>query len=190
MANAAFLDRDGVINEKMPDGQYVTCWEEMKFLPGAAVSMAALRNAGFRLIVVTNQRCVAKGLITREGLEAIHVRMCDRFAAVGACIDAVYYCPHDYAAACACRKPAPGLLLHAAKEHDLDLASSWMIGDSDVDVAAGKNAGCRTARLADLDQITNWKADVTATSLGDAVREILQLTNLETDGSAKSLVDP
>jgi len=178
---ATFLDRDGVINRKMPEGSYVTRWEEMAFLPGATEAIFLLHGAGFRVIVVSNQRCVAKGLVTVQELESMHRLMCEKFAAVGATIDGVYYCPHDDQSACACRKPAPGLLLEAAKEHQIDLDESWMIGDSESDVTAGRNAGCKTARVLARDEDTDKQADVTAPSLLDAVRQILRLDSLMAD---------
>ncbi len=173
MNRAVFLDRDGVINRKAPEGAYVTCWEEMLFFPGVAKAISLLREAGFRIIVVSNQRCVAKGLITADGVDALHRRMCDELAAAGAMIDAVYYCPHEKQPPCSCRKPSPGMLLSAASEHQVDLAVSWMIGDSEDDVQAGKNAGCKTARLVSSDEIDGGTADVAAQSLLDAVRKIL-----------------
>jgi D-glycero-D-manno-heptose 1,7-bisphosphate phosphatase len=170
---AAFLDRDGVINRKALNGCYVTRWEEMQFLPGVAAAIALLNHAGFRVIVVTNQRCVAKGLITKHDLEAMHRRMCDALAADGATIDAIYYCPHDFEPACSCRKPAPGMLLAAARTQQLNLTESWMIGDSETDVAVGRSTGCKTALLWNGTENADGRADVVASSLLDAVRQIL-----------------
>jgi D-glycero-D-manno-heptose 1,7-bisphosphate phosphatase len=174
MTRAAFLDRDGVLNRKMPEGQYVTRWEEMRFLPGAAEAIILLRQAGFHVIVVSNQRCVAKGLLTVPDLESMHRRMCEKFAAEGAKIDAVYYCPHDTQPPCTCRKPAPGLLLEAAKAHQIDLRSSWMIGDTASDMEAGRSAGCKTALLQDASASPDCWADLVASSLLAATREILR----------------
>ena len=174
MNKAVFLDRDGVINRRPPQGDYVTRWEDLHLLRGAAKAIRLLNDAGFLVIVISNQRCVAKGLITIEELEAMHRRMCQVLASEGATIDQVYYCPHEKEA-CACRKPAPGMLLSAARTHDVDLVSSWMIGDSDIDVAAGHNAGCRTARLLTDNQLPEEIAEITANSLLDAVGEILAL---------------
>src|SRR5215813_4360022 len=95
MSKAAFLDRDGVINRKAPGDQYITNWEEMEIFPGIPKAIARLNDAGFRVIVVTNQRCVAKGLITSAKLEAMHDKMRHYFTQTGARIDAVYYCPHE-----------------------------------------------------------------------------------------------
>jgi len=133
MKRAAFLDRDGVINRKAPEGQYVTRWDDMEFLPGARDAIRLLNDAGFLVVVVSNQRCVAKGLITAAQLELLHARMLREFLAAGARIDAVYYCPHDNQPPCSCRKPKPGMILDAARAHDINLATSWMIGDSETD---------------------------------------------------------
>ena len=148
MNKAAFLDRDGVINRKPKEGEYVARWEEMQFLPRVAEAIALLNRANFRVIVVSNQRCVAKGLVTPAELDSIHRQMCNALAHDGAIIDRVYYCPHEVHPPCNCRKPRPGMLLEAARAHRIDLSSSWMIGDSDIDTEAGNDAGCRTARLA------------------------------------------
>ena len=175
MKKAAFLDRDGVINRKAPEGQYVTRWEEMHFLPGAREAIRLLNNAGFFVVVVSNQRCVAKGLITSDELDCMHARIRHEFATAGARIDAIYYCPHETDPPCSCRKPRPGLLLDAALRHNVDLAASWMIGDSERDVEAGRSAGCRTVRLMGDGKSTNSSADVLASSLLDAAHRILQV---------------
>jgi D-glycero-D-manno-heptose 1,7-bisphosphate phosphatase len=175
MSKAVFLDRDGVINRKAPEGDYVIRWEEMTFLPGVVDAISLLNKAGFRVIVVTNQRCVAKGLITAQALESLHQQMCNALARDGARIDAVYYCPHEKDAGCGCRKPAPGMLLKAKADYGIDLSPSWMIGDSELDVEAGMNAGCKTARLWLDDPIRNSRADVVADFLLEATHKILQL---------------
>jgi D-glycero-D-manno-heptose 1,7-bisphosphate phosphatase len=185
MTSAAFLDRDGVINRKAPDGQYVTRWEDFHLLPGVIEGIAQLNRAGLRVIVVTNQRCVAKGLLTEAELEKLHRQMSEHLAQARARIDAIYYCPHELEPSCACRKPAPGMLLEAARSHGLDLAASWMIGDSDSDIQAGKNAGCKTARLSGNKQTENDAedgasrndADIVAVSFLDAIQQILQLSH-------------
>ena len=183
MFKAVFLDRDGVINRKAPEGEYVTRWDALVFLPGVVEAIILLRQAGFRVIVVSNQRCVAKGLLTVQELESIHRRMCETFAAEGATIDAVYYCPHDTQPPCACRKPAPGLLLEAASAHQLDLESSWMVGDTASDMEAGRNAECKTARLQDPNEPADRLADVVASSLIEAVRQILRREAVREDCS-------
>ena len=173
MRKAVFLDRDGVINRKAPEGEYVTRWEEMIFLPGVAEAIAALRRVGFLVVVVSNQRCVAKGLLSVSELESLHGRMRAKLNAEGGVIDAIYFCPHDSAPPCGCRKPAPGLLLRAAAEHEIDLRASWMIGDSASDMEAGRAAKCKTAYVRAAGELTAG-ADLVAASLSEAAAQILE----------------
>ena len=175
MRKAAFLDRDGVINRKALEGQYITRWEDFEFLPRVAEAIALLVGAGFSVIVVTNQRCVAKGLLTIAELELIHQRMVEQLAAANAHLTAVYYCPHDNGPPCSCRKPAPGMLFQAAREHRIDLPSSWMVGDSDIDMEAGKSAGCRTVRVLTNSTPPEISVDLTAHSLYEAAEHLIQL---------------
>jgi D-glycero-D-manno-heptose 1,7-bisphosphate phosphatase len=189
MNKAVFLDRDGVINRKPPKGRYITRWEEMHLLQGVGEVIGLLNRAGFRVIVVSNQRCVAKGLVTVRELESLHQRMCQHLAAAGATIDGVYYCPHEKWPACGCRKPAPGMLLDAALKHQLDLPASWMVGDSEIDIAAGKSAGCKTALLLESGGTADGKADVVAPSLREAIYQILLLENHFENLAVKNLND-
>ena len=174
MTRAAFLDRDGTLNRKLPEGQYVTRWEQVQFLPEVAMAIDVLNRAGCLVIIVSNQRCVAKGLISVEDLEAIHRRMCAELAAEAARIDGVYYCPHEEYPRCSCRKPAPGMLLSAGFAHKIDLTASWMIGDSEVDVQAGASAGCRTARVLANSASEINHADIIGSSLLDVVEQLLR----------------
>lgn len=142
----AFLDRDGVINEKPRPGEYVTSWEEFRIVP-AAVDWIRLFNAlDLLVVVVTNQRGIARGLMTTQDLEEIHRRMLERLAAAGARIDRVLYCPHEEGS-CECRKPKPGLILQARAELDIDLRRSIMIGDSDLDQELARSCGLRFVRV-------------------------------------------
>jgi D-glycero-D-manno-heptose 1,7-bisphosphate phosphatase len=175
MKKAAFLDRDGVINRKAPEGHYVTRWEEMEFFPGVHQAVRLLNQAGYFVVVVSNQRCVAKGLIKTSELESMHARMRHEFEVAGARIDAIYYCPHEVEPPCSCRKPEPGMLLEASGEHQIDLAESWMIGDSKRDVEAGKRAGCRTVQLMDDGKSAIDGPNAVASSLLDAVHKLLQI---------------
>jgi D-glycero-D-manno-heptose 1,7-bisphosphate phosphatase len=174
---AVFLDRDGVINRKAPEGEYIATWADMRFLPGAVASVAALSRAGFQIIVVTNQRGIALGKVRLEDLEEMHRRMKARFSRHGAVVTDVYFCPHDISEDCSCRKPKPGLLLQAAKDHMLDLSSCWMIGDAASDIEAGRKAGCRTAWILRDD---SWprngpQADLRARNLASAAGKILRV---------------
>ncbi len=146
----AFLDRDGVLNEKAPEGDYVKCWKEFCFLPKVADALFELRALGFLLVVVTNQRCVALGIVSEEELREIHGRMTDELSARGAKLDAIYYCPHGVFDGCDCRKPKTGMILSAIRAFreagiEVDVAESIMIGDSETDILAGKAMGMRTA---------------------------------------------
>ena len=190
MMRAAFLDRDGVINRRSPEGQYVTRWEELQILPGVPEAIALLTQAGFCVLTVSNQRCVAKGLLTAAELESIHKRMCQDLAAQGAEITEVYYCPHELEPPCGCRKPDPGMLLTAARAHQIDLSASWMIGDSDIDIEAGRNAGCRTVRIVTGDEVPKEAGDLIAPSLLEAVQQLMKLESPMTprDRQARKLV--
>jgi D-glycero-D-manno-heptose 1,7-bisphosphate phosphatase len=172
---AVFLDRDGVINRKVPEGQYVTSWEQVEFLPGVAEALGELKQDGFLLIIATNQSAVSRKKLSLEGLESIHRRMLERLAKEGADLDAVYYCPHEQNADCPCRKPKPGMLRRAAEEHGIDLLQSWMIGDAASDIEAGRAAGCRTVwlRPENFEGASPPPAEFGANSLREAARVIL-----------------
>jgi len=176
MKRAVFLDRDGVINRKPLEGDYVTRWEDFQFLPGVAEGMSLLSQAGWCLIVITNQRCVALGLLTIVELEAIHRRMCDELARAGVLLDGVYYCPHEKDPPCVCRKPSPGMILKAAEEHQINLTPSWLIGDSESDVEAGRRAGCKTVRIIEDPSMVSENFDLFARSLFEASGKILRAT--------------
>lgn len=148
---AVFLDRDHTVIE---DPGYLSDPDAVKLLPGVERAIRSLTQAGYKIVVVTNQSGVARGLLTIEMLDAIHTEMRRQLAADGAHVDAVYYCPYhpsgtveEYAIESDLRKPQPGMLLKAAEDLDIDLAESWMVGDSARDVEAGQRAGCRTIRL-------------------------------------------
>jgi D-glycero-D-manno-heptose 1,7-bisphosphate phosphatase len=137
-----FLDRDGVINEDRPD--YVKDWTEFRFLKGVFPFLMKLHQARIKVVVISNQSAVGRGLITREKLDAMHERMVGAIQKKGGLITGIYYCPHHPDDRCSCRKPQTGLLKKAARELNLDLKKSIFIGDSLKDIQAGKMAGCRT----------------------------------------------
>jgi len=139
---AILLDRDGVLNVKAPRGEYVCTPEEFQWLPGAREALARITAAQFRIFIVSNQAGIARGALTQADLEAIHEKMLREAAAAGARIDGVYVCPHGWDENCACRKPKPGLLFQAQKEHSLDLSRTWFLGDDERDLTAGHAAGC------------------------------------------------
>jgi D-glycero-D-manno-heptose 1,7-bisphosphate phosphatase len=181
-SKAVFLDRDGVINHKAPEKDYIRTWHEIRFIPGAIEAVASLNRAGYKVFVATNQRGVATLRIKMEDLLDIHHRIQQEFASSGAIISQIYYCPHDTFAKCSCRKPQPGMLQRAALEHGLNLRASWMIGDSQTDVRAGESAGCRSILLASRVPYPSQFSSLPliAESLELAVPLILELSDVET----------
>lgn len=149
MANkAVFLDRDNTLIE---DPGYISHPDQVKLLEGVPEALCQLRRMDYKLVVVSNQSAVARGIITEEVLSQIHERLEELLARQGAALDKIYYCPFHpdgaiprYRKENSWRKPAPGMLLAAAEELDIDLTDSWLIGDSARDIDAGKSAGCKT----------------------------------------------
>lgn len=149
MKRAVFLDRDGVLIE---DVHLLTRPEQIVVPPGVPQALQALQAAGFQLIVVSNQPVVARGLTTEAEVRAVHAHLATLLQRAGApALTGIYFCPHhpnatlpQYRAACQCRKPRPGLLLQAAREHDIALPRSFAVGDRITDIIAGAKAGCRT----------------------------------------------
>ncbi len=164
------MDRDGTLNRKAPEGQYVTKLDEFVLLPGVLPSLAKLHEHGFKLFVVTNQRGIARGQVSWESLSQIHRYLLDQAESAGARIERIVVCPHEIAEDCECRKPKPGMILRLAAEHHLDLANSWLIGDSVSDITAGRRAGCRTAYIGIR---ACAEADISAASLGSVVDQLL-----------------
>jgi D-glycero-D-manno-heptose 1,7-bisphosphate phosphatase len=139
-----FLDRDGVLNEKMPEGRYVTDWTEFHLLAGVPEAIAELNRAGLRIIVVSNQRGVALGLYSASDVETIHASLQQLLGQHGARVDAFYFCPHDKQQ-CDCRKPLPGMFEQAQRDFpDISPHASLMIGDSLSDIEFGRRLGMRT----------------------------------------------
>jgi D-glycero-D-manno-heptose 1,7-bisphosphate phosphatase len=176
---AVFLDRDNTLIE---DPGYLRDASGVRLLNGAGQAVSRLRAAGYPVIVVTNQSGIARGLITEDDVAAIHQRMQELLASAGAHVDAIYYCPYlngeeavrpEYRVESDLRKPKPGMLLLAAREHAIDLSRSWMIGDSQRDVQAGRAAGCRTILLSAHANSDGAMADLVAPDLMAAVNQIL-----------------
>jgi len=141
---AVFLDRDGVLNKKMPEGKYVTAPDELKLLPGAVQAVKRLNQRGWLVFVITNQRGIARKVLTKSDLDAVHKKLEDALQTAGAHLDGIYVCPHEEGC-CNCRKPKPGLLFQAKKDFpQIDFGKSIVIGDAESDIEAGKAAGCKT----------------------------------------------
>jgi D-glycero-D-manno-heptose 1,7-bisphosphate phosphatase len=136
-----FLDRDGVLNERIED-DYVRKWEDWEWMPGVLEALAKLSQVFGKVVVVTNQRGIARGLYSEKDLAAIHKQMKADVKEAGGRIDAIYHCPHDRDAGCECRKPQAGMILQAAKEHPkIDLKMAILVGDSISDMEAAQAAG-------------------------------------------------
>lgn len=172
MNRAVFLDRDGVISRNtVRNGKpfAATSLAEFEILPQVPAAIAALKNAGFRVIVVTNQPDVANGKTAREAVEAMNQQLRQVCA-----VDDVRVCYHADADRCECRKPKPGLLVDAARDWDIDLRCSYMVGDRWRDVGAGRAAGCRTVLIEyNYDEPKAENPDIVVKSLWEASERIL-----------------
>ncbi len=174
---AVFLDRDGTINRYVG---FLRDINQFELMDDAAEAVRRINESGYLAIVVTNQPVIARGEVTVPELDDIHKKMETELGRAGAYLDALYYCPHhphkgfegevpELKMECTCRKPKPGMLIQAGLDYNIDLLSSWMIGDGENDIQAGKNAGCRTALIGSGE----YGQDITAHSLLEAVEMIL-----------------
>ncbi len=177
---AIFLDRDGTINKSVG---FLTNINDFVLEDGAAEAIKKINNSGYLAIVITNQPVIARGEVSLDELDEIHNKMERLLGAEGAYLDAIYYCPHhpdkgfvgeriEYKIVCDCRKPKPGMILNAAKDYNIDLEKSWMIGDFKNDVLCGKNAGCKTA-LINQELKNDVDADIIGLNLLECVNKIL-----------------
>ncbi|WP_319408410.1 D-glycero-beta-D-manno-heptose 1,7-bisphosphate 7-phosphatase [uncultured Desulfosarcina sp.] len=138
--NTVFLDRDGVINVDSPD--YIKSWAEFSFIPGSLGAIARLTEAGIRVIVITNQSAVNRGIILLTELETMHSRLGQAISDTGGRLTDIFFCPHRPDEGCGCRKPKPGLIFAARDRYGIDLSSAVMVGDSVKDILTGQAAGC------------------------------------------------
>ena len=196
MNRAVFIDRDGTISEEVG---YINHVSRFRLFPYSAAALKQLHDNGYLAIVITNQAGVARGYFSEEMVQAIHQQMTTDLESSGARVDAIYYCAHHpsvgeppYQLDCDCRKPKPGLLLRAARDYDIDLASSWMVGDRYSDIELAANAGVKSALVLSgygrgewEHQRDNWtiQPDLVAEDLLAAVN---QIGNLDTTASRKT----
>lgn len=178
---AIFLDRDGTINKYVG---FLRNIDDFELLPGVAESVKMINSSNYLAVVVTNQPVIARGEVTTEQLDEIHNKMETLLGKAGAYIDRLYYCPHhpdkgfegeipELKFECDCRKPKPGMIYQAAEDLNIDVASSWVIGDSRSDIQSGINAGCRTILIGESSQ--DYGQDYTECSLLDAINRILEV---------------
>lgn len=197
---AILLDRDDTLIE---DPGYINHPGQVRLLDGVAESLVELRQMGYKLAVVSNQSGVARGIVTEQVLGEIHDRLKSLLAEKGAYLDAIYYCPYHpdgiipkYRRDSDLRKPSPGMILQAAKEMDLDLSQSWAVGNSDRDIQAGKNAGCKTIILESHSRDKNvvpslTKPDYRAVNLKEAVNIIKKYhRTIDTPSQPQAPVQP
>ena len=178
MSPAAFLDRDGVINV---DHGYVSAWAQFEFLPGVPAALRQLQDAGYRLIVVSNQSGIGRGLYTEADLNRLNEQISGHLKqTVGADIAGFYHCPHhpteaqgEFLTQCDCRKPAPGMITRAVREHGIDVERSLLVGDKRSDIEAGKAA--RVARLFRVVPPGTVVADEASVSLVAGLKDVPRL---------------
>ncbi|MEE8638244.1 MAG: D-glycero-beta-D-manno-heptose 1,7-bisphosphate 7-phosphatase [Candidatus Margulisiibacteriota bacterium] len=182
MNKAVFLDRDGTIVE---DVGYMNSPEQIQFIPGSIEAIKTLNEAGYKVVIISNQAGVARGLVTEDMLQTIDKVLHKGILNGGAHLDGIYYCPHHpehgvypYKQACECRKPHPGLIKRAYRDLDIDLSQSYMIGDKASDIQAGKGAGTKTVfvtsgRGKEEKKKLKEKPDHVADNLLEAVKWIL-----------------
>lgn len=174
---AIFIDRDGTINKYVG---FLREAEQFELLKGVSEAIKKINQSGYLAVIVTNQPVIARGEVTYDGLQEIHNKMETLLGNDGAYLDGIYFCPHhpdsgyegeikELKFECECRKPKPGMLFKAAKDLNIDLEQSWMIGDGNNDIQAGKNAGCKTALIGDAD----YGQDLTVDSLGSFVNKVV-----------------
>ncbi|GAX91597.1 D-glycero-alpha-D-manno-heptose-1,7-bisphosphate 7-phosphatase [Effusibacillus lacus] len=163
---AVFLDRDGVINDNV---RPINKPDDLILFPGVGAAVKRLQDAGYRVFVVTNQGGVGLGYMTEEDLRSVHDKMIRELSRDGAVIDDIRYCSHRPHAGCGCRKPEPGMILELASKYNIDLDQSFMVGDRDFDIQAGRRAGTRTVFIGK----GHADADLVAKDLTEAVNQIL-----------------
>ena len=157
-----FLDRDGVINKKLK-GRYVRDFSEFEFMSGALDAISKLSNLFRSIIIVTNQQGIAKNIMTEADLDTLHIQMIEKIEQSGGRINKIYYCPHLEAFDCLCRKPNPGMIQQAIIDFpDIVIKKSYLIGDSDSDIEAGKRMNLNTVKVDNNYTLAKWTANLLA----------------------------
>lgn len=168
MVKVIFLDRDGVINKCAKEHEYITQWENFEFLENVPEAIKLFKDEEYKIVVVSNQRGIARGIMTKDEVDELHKRVNEYLNKKGANIDYFLYCPHEIGE-CNCRKPDIGLFLAAERLFDVDKSHSYMVGDSESDIIAGHDFGVKTVFIGDHSSL----ADICCKSLYEAVQIIL-----------------
>jgi len=157
-----FLDRDGVINKKL-DGKYVRNWEEFTFIPNVLNYISKLSQLFNRIIIITNQQGISKGIMSKNDLLFLHQKMLNEIEKAGGKINKIYFCPHLETDNCNCRKPRIGMIEKAIKDFpSINIKKSYLIGDSSSDIEAGKKAGLHTVKVDNNFTLNNWVNQILA----------------------------
>lgn len=168
-----FLDRDGIVNEVPDPARYVVSLDRFRMIPACLDAIRVAAEIGHKVVIVTNQRGISIGHMSQGAVDEIHAFLEDRIREAGLTLDGIYVCPHDDNTH-PWRKPNPGMLIQAARDHDLDLPASWMVGDKETDVTTGHRAGCQTIRVGPLEHPSAATRRVaTMDQLPGLLREVL-----------------
>ncbi|MCK5850983.1 MAG: HAD family hydrolase [Kiritimatiellae bacterium] len=172
MKKCVFFDRDGIVNQS-PGPGYVECWADFELMPEFVDILRLVRSRGYEAVIITNQRGVARGIMSMATVDDIHSRLKNLLKEEhGLDLLDIFCCPHDKGV-CECRKPLPGMLFDAAGKHNINLAESWMVGDRETDVEAGAGAGCRTI-IVTSNEVSS-KADFSVSDMTGLERVIAKL---------------
>jgi len=171
-----FLDRDGTINE---DTGYPKEPEQIRLINGVGPALKALQDRGFRLVIVSNQSGIGRGMLNEDEAKRVHRRVLSSLSEYGVQIDAAYYCPHAPDESCSCRKPLPEMVFRAADDLNIDLGQSFLVGNKQSDIETGKRAGCRTILL--VSHETDKDAGTSPDYVAADWQEILQLVLSNTE---------
>lgn len=179
MNRAVFFDRDGTliseVDYKDNSGHYAARRpEDVVFLPNVMEGLQLLSQYPYKIIIVTNQSGVSRGLYTLNDMKMVNQRICEILERNGVHVDDIYYCPHLSEAKCICRKPNIYMLQRASEKHSINLLKSYMVGNSEVDIQTGVNAGCTTILIGNMKNYNTVKPDVTVSTLMDAIKVILE----------------
>jgi len=170
------LDRDGVLNEKPAQAQYVTTWDQFHWLPKAKQALRLLKKAGYTVLVVSNQAGIGRGVMSESDLQHIHSSMKKEAEQAGGAIDAIYHCPHNWDDGCECRKPKPGMLFQAQRDFHIDLTRTYFIGDDQRDQQAAQVSGCRSRLVTKQESLY----DIICTLLDKTLQSKLGTSDAET----------